>query len=230
MYGKHCCFSAIDNKNRNIKEIYCISQLKDDVKARFDKTGRIIDIQQKNRHEIDALFKYDTVHQGIAMRVSPLSTRDLSITSNMRQILVLDHLTDSHNIGAIWRTADALGAEAIITTRDGTPMENGVWAKNASGTIETLPHICVTNLASTLKQLQKQGFWIIGMDGYAQSSIKDVPSYDKMALVMGAEGKGMRELTKKHCDLTAYLPINSSVESLNVSTATAIALYELFTL
>ncbi len=230
MFGRHAVLAAIGNTKRRIHEIYVTAQTAGDVEQSLAEHQRNIKLSIKKRHELDELFPHDAVHQGIVARTSPLPVEKLAATKDMRQLLILDHVTDPHNIGAIWRTAAAFGTEAIITTRDSAPSENGTWAKNASGTLEILPNICVTNLASTIKELKKQGFWIIGMEGSSPMSIKDAPDYDKVAVIMGAEGKGLRDLTQKQCDLLVHLPISSTVESLNVSNAAAIALYELFTL
>ena len=140
-------------------------------------------------------------------------------------VLILDQVTDPHNVGAIIRSAAAFGAKAIITTDRHAPPESGVLAKSASGALEALPWVRVTNLSRAMDQLADMGYWRIGLDGHAKQDVRDVDFGDNIALVLGAEGKGIRKGTADHCDGLVKLPISRTIESLNVSNAAAVALY-----
>ena len=142
-------------------------------------------------------------------------------------ILLLDQVTDPQNIGAIIRSCVAFETLALILQDKNSPTESGAMAKASAGMIEQLPICRVTNLSRAISQLKDSGFWVIGMDGYATTYIDGINKTGKIAIVMGSEGKGMRRLVEENCDATVKLPIAPSVESLNVSTAAAIALYEI---
>ncbi len=141
-------------------------------------------------------------------------------------VLILDQVTDPHNVGAIIRSAAAFGARAIITTDRHAPPESGTLAKSASGALEVLPWVRVTNLSRALDSLAEMGYWRLGLDGTAEMSIREADFGKNIALVMGAEGRGLRKGSRTHCDALIKLPIRRTVESLNVSNAAAIALYE----
>ena len=142
-------------------------------------------------------------------------------------LLVLDQVTDPQNIGAIIRSCAAFGSMALIIQDKNSPQESGAMLKAAAGTFENMPICRVTNLSRALDQLKKAGFWVVGMDGYAKTNIDKMDKKGRLAIVMGSEGKGMRRLIEESCDLTVRLPIAENVESLNVSTAAAVVLYEL---
>lgn len=172
----------------------------------------------------------DSVHQGIALLTAPLPNAHIDecgpvMEGQKNLVLVLDQVTDPHNVGAIIRSATAFGAKAIITTDRHAPPESGTLAKSASGALETLPWVRVTNLSRTLDQLAEMGYWRIGLDGHANTNINEADFGDNIALVLGAEGKGLRKGTTDHCDAIVKLPISGTVESLNVSNAAAVALY-----
>jgi len=163
------------------------------------------------------------------MEVAPLAESSLA---NLRHIdigilIVLDQVTDPHNVGAIIRTAKALGALGIIMTERNAPPLSGVLAKAASGALELLPIWKVTNLARTLDELKKDGFWTVGLDERAPKFLSKADLPPKLALLMGAEGEGLRRLTQEKCDFIAKLPTDPNFSTLNVSIATALALYEL---
>ena len=140
-------------------------------------------------------------------------------------LLVLDQVTDPHNMGAILRSAAAFGAIGIVTQDRHSPPESGVVAKAASGALERMPWVRVVNLARALEEIAEAGFWRIGLTGDAETDLKDALGPDRIALVLGAEGAGLRHNTREHCDAVARLPITDAVESLNVSNAAAVALY-----
>ena len=142
-------------------------------------------------------------------------------------VLILDQVTDPQNIGAIIRSAVAFNTLALILQDKNSPLENGAMDKAAAGMIEHLPIVRVTNLSRAIEQLKDAGFWTVGMDGYAQTTIDKLNKSGKTAIIMGSEGKGMRRLVEESCDISVKLPISPMTESLNVSTAAAIALYEI---
>lgn len=178
---------------------------------------------------LEALLPQGAVHQGMALEVLPLEAPSLeTIAATGRPVLLLDQVTDPHNIGAILRSAAAFEAACVIVTDYHAPEETGVLAKSASGALEIMPLLRVTNLVHTMKQLKELGYWIAGMDGKAEQTLKQAKLSGKTALVMGAEGAGLRRLTQENCDYLVKLPIAPQMESLNVSNAAAIALYELY--
>ncbi|WP_448213600.1 23S rRNA (guanosine(2251)-2'-O)-methyltransferase RlmB [Colwellia sp. MEBiC06753] len=176
-------------------------------------------------------------HQGVIARVTPgrtYSENDLDeilaqadANNQSPFLLILDGVTDPHNLGACLRNADAAGVQAIIVPKDNAARLTATVRKVAVGAAETVPLVQVTNLARTMKQLQKMGVWIIGTAGETDTCLYDVKLSGPMALVMGAEGKGMRRLTREHCDQLVKLPMAGSVSSLNVSVATGICLFEI---
>ncbi|WND02808.1 23S rRNA (guanosine(2251)-2'-O)-methyltransferase RlmB [Temperatibacter marinus] len=172
----------------------------------------------------------DSPHQGILLEVLPLrekSIEDFNEAGDRQLMLILDQVTDPQNVGACLRAGAALGAHALITPDRNCPLENGTIARTSAGGLESLPWLRIGNLAATLDDLKDKGFWVVGLDGDTDTSLREIDSNGKIALVMGNEGRGMRDLTRKQCDIIAKIPMTGRVESLNVATAAAIALYEL---
>jgi 23S rRNA (guanosine2251-2'-O)-methyltransferase len=174
-------------------------------------------------------------HQGVAARVQPVTqARSLDdVLDQLEQgdagaplLLVLDGVTDPHNLGACLRVADGAGAQAVVAPKDHAAGINATVAKVASGAAETVPYFMVTNLARTLNELKERQIWVIGTSDDATQSIYDVDLKGPVALVLGAEGPGMRQLTRKTCDQLVHIPMQGAVESLNVSVASAVCLYE----
>ena len=233
LYGKHAVLAALENPMRKIKRLMITKRSHDQYQQ------ALTDIHLNHRAlnpEIAAIEVFeknlpaDSVHQGIALLTEPLPDSHMdeccvALKEQKNLVLVMDQVTDPHNVGAIIRSAAAFGAKAIITTDRHAPPESGVLAKSASGALEALPWVRVTNLSRALDQLAEMGYWRIGLDGYAKQDIRDADFGDNIALVLGAEGKGIRKGTADHCDGLVKLPISRTVESLNVSNAAAVALY-----
>ena len=183
------------------------------------------------RDELDRLVSGR--HQGVVAKVRParvLRERDLDVLldrlSYQPLLLVLDGITDPHNLGACLRTADAAGVDAVIAPKDNSASLNATVSKVACGAAEVVPFVQVTNLARTLRDLQQRGIWLIGTAGEAEIELYQADLKGAIAVVMGAEGKGLRRLTREHCDHLVKLPMAGSVSSLNVSVATGICLFE----
>jgi 23S rRNA (guanosine2251-2'-O)-methyltransferase len=184
------------------------------------------------REAITKLLPADTVHQGVAVLVDPLPERDLGDICRAAEmaeravLVLLDQITDPHNVGAILRTSAAFGVMAVITTERHSAPESGALAKAASGMLETVPLVRITNLAQALDTLRKTGVWCVGLSGDGPTTLcgPDLPA--RIALVFGAEGVGLRRLTRERCDEVAKLALPGAFTSLNVSNACATALYE----
>ena len=174
---------------------------------------------------LDARLGADAVHQGVLLEARPLPDLDISdiaVTSGL--VLVLDQITDPHNVGAILRTAAAFAVDAVIVTDRHAPEFSGVLAKTASGGLEHVPLIEVVNLARALDQLGEAGFLRVGLDSEGPASLEDTPLSRPTVLLLGAEGKGLRRLTRERCDVLARLDMPGAIKSLNVSNACAVAL------
>jgi 23S rRNA (guanosine2251-2'-O)-methyltransferase len=179
--------------------------------------------------DLGRLVPADAPHQGVVIEVEPLGDvwldEIVAGAGNRAVLLVLDQVTDPHNVGAILRSAAAFGAVGIVTQDRHSPPESGALAKAASGALETTPWVRAVNLARALEEIAEAGFWRIGLTGDADTKLKEALGPERVALVLGAEGPGLRPNTREHCDSLARLPITSAVESLNVSNAAAVALY-----
>lgn len=234
LYGRHAVIAALNNSERKIIKLLCTAENASEAKKIC--TGRGLPETTVNivdRKEIDRILPREAVHQGFALYCAELpgySLEDVCILAEKQadcHLLILDQVTDPQNIGAIIRSCVAFDTLALIMQDKNSPAETGAMDKAAAGTIEHLPICRVTNLSRAIENLKKAGFWIVGMDGYAKTTIDKMNKRGKIALVMGSEGKGMRRLVEENCDETVRLPISEHVESLNVSTAAAIALYEI---
>ncbi len=174
---------------------------------------------------LDRLLGGEAVHQGVAVEVAPLPSMAFEDLKDARLIVVLDQITDPHNVGAILRSSVAFAADAVVTTGRHAPAETGVLAKAASGALDAIPLVEVQNLARALEELGAMGFTRIGLDSEAESPIEEAMTGARIALVLGAEGKGLRRLTRDTCDRLARLTVPGTIASLNVSNAAVLALY-----
>jgi 23S rRNA (guanosine2251-2'-O)-methyltransferase len=237
IYGRHAVIAALENPDRNCHRLM-VTQ--DFVKSHGDELEKALrstnrkrpDPEVQDRRIIEDMLQ-GAVHQGIALQADPLPRisledilDDLS-DSPSALVIALDQATDPQNIGAVLRSAAAFGASGVIIPDKNAPETTATMAKTACGALERIPFIRVTNLSRSMDQLRESGFWSVGMDGYAEQMISKVDLKGKVLLVMGSEGTGLRRLTKEKCDFLAKIPISQAVESLNLSNATAVALYEI---
>ncbi|MCV2886423.1 23S rRNA (guanosine(2251)-2'-O)-methyltransferase RlmB [Aestuariibacter sp. AA17] len=234
LYGIHAMDAVISREPERIIEMFVLKGRDDERLTHIINQARRfgISIQFCQRRVLDDKVDGEQ-HQGVVARAKPgkqFTETDLDdIVANAKQafLLVLDGVTDPHNLGACLRTADAAGVDAIVVPKDKSAKLTATARKVACGAAETVPLIQVTNLSRTLKDLQKAGVWIVGTAGEAEQTLYDTKLTGPTALVMGAEGKGMRRLTRENCDELVKLPMAGSVSSLNVSVATGICLYEI---
>lgn len=229
IYGRHAVISALRNPRRKIQKLF----VSPENRAEIEKIGVSVSFTVADKKDFAKYLPQDAVHQGFMLFCQRLDTYDIADFIMMAEdvdrchILILDQVTDPQNVGAIIRSAAAFGTLGIVMQDKNSPLESGAMDKAAAGTIEFVPIARVTNLSRAIEQLKNAGFWVLGMDGYAETTIDKVNKDGKNAIVMGSEGKGMRRLVQENCDSSVKLPISPNVESLNVSTAAAIALYEL---
>ena len=178
--------------------------------------------------DLDKSLGPEAIHQGVMLETRPLPPRRLEALKESPLLLVLDQVTDPHNVGAILRSAEVFGARAVIAPRHHSAPETGALAKTASGALERQPYLKVTNLADAMVELKEMGYTLIGLDGEADLTLAEalVPTKGRpLALVMGAEGPGLRERTRETCDVIARIPYDGAFGSLNVSNAAAVSLY-----
>ncbi len=224
LWGKHAVAAAVDNPDRKVVKAWATRDAAEFMQFPADVPVTLADVADLGR-----LVPNDAPHQGIVIEVEPLENAwldDLLANAPERSVLlVLDQVTDPHNVGAIFRSAAAFGAIGIVTQDRHSPPESGALAKAASGTLETVPWVRAVNLARALDDIAEAGFWRIGLSGDAETDLKAALGPKRIALVLGAEGPGLRPNTRAHCDALARLPITGAVESLNVSNAAAVALY-----
>ena len=222
-WGRHAVAAALANDERQIHRIWVTRE----AAAQYD-IPTSIPVTFADVADLGRLVPRDAPHQGIVAEVERLDdillADLLDQAEDGRPLLVLDQVTDPHNVGAILRSAAAFNALGIVTQDRHAPPESGALAKAASGALETMPWVRVVNLARALDDIAAAGFWRIGLTGEAEQTLAEALGPARVALVLGAEGEGMRQNTEAHCDALARLPI-SGIESLNVSNAAAVALY-----
>lgn len=224
-YGRHAVIAALANPNRVVRKIW---GTRDALNA-LDLPP-VLPIVYADVADLGRMVPSDAPHQGIVAEVEPLDDVWLGDAleagqDDRRPVLVLDQVTDPHNVGAILRSAAAFDALCIVTQDRHAPPESGVLARSASGALEIVPWVRVVNLARALDEIAEAGYWRIGLDGEADTILGEAIGESRVALVLGAEGEGLRHNSMAHCDILAKLPISLRMESLNVSNAAAIALY-----
>jgi 23S rRNA (guanosine2251-2'-O)-methyltransferase len=222
-WGRHAVSAALANPDRRALKLWATRDAAARMELPKELTVTFADVADLGR-----LVPQDAPHQGLVLEVEPLEDvflDELLGAQGNRPLLVLDQVTDPHNVGAILRSAAAFDAAGIVTQDRHSPPESGALARAASGALEVVPWVRVVNLARALEEVAAAGFWRIGLAGKAERLLGDALGTQKVALVLGAEGEGMRQNTVAHCDELARLPISGKVESLNVSNAAAIALY-----
>ena len=224
LYGLHTVRAAIDNPARAIRSMQitrnALNRLEIGDPNALPFTTEIVAPQV-----IDRLLSADAIHQGVVVEAEPLSVRPIEPLKDSQLMLVLDQVTDPHNVGAIMRSAVAFSAGAVITTLRHSPQESGVLAKSASGALELIPYIQVTNLAEATEALHGFRFQTVGLDSEGPAPLEDTLTGDRICLVLGAEGKGLRQKTRATVKALARLDMPGSIKSLNVSNAAAISLY-----
>ncbi len=225
IYGKHPFLAAIENPKRMIYEILITKENLSFIPEKLQNKIKIL-----TNHELAQLLPKEAIHQGFAALVSPLSNINLESFDfpDNAKIAILDQVTDPHNLGAILRSAAAFGIKAVIIPSDNSPEENAIIAKTSCGALEHIPILRVTNISSAIQFLKKNHFWVIGLDGNANQLLDKKLLSGKICIILGAEGKGLRRLTKENCDILAKIPMSNVMESLNVSNAAVIAFYEAY--
>jgi len=224
LYGLHTVRSAIDNPRRRIKSMLVTRNGAERLEI-GDLAALPFPAEIVEPRDIDRITGSDAVHQGVLIEAEPLKPKRLDALGDTNLVLVLDQVTDPHNVGAIMRSAVAFGAGALITTARHSPQESGVLAKAASGALEHIDQIEVKNLADAIGQLHDAGFQTIGLDSDGPAELETSFSGGKIALVLGAEGKGLRQRTRETVTTLARLDMPGAIRSLNVSNAAAVSLY-----
>lgn len=228
LYGVHAVAAALANPERRIRKLMATENAENRLSEAIAE--RKLPIDRVRPKDLDRLLGPDTVHQGILAEAEPLPEPALddlirAAGSGGGPLMVLDQVTDPHNVGAVLRSAAVFGAAGLITTRRHSPPLNGTLAKSASGALELVPLALVQNLARTLDELKSAGVTVIGLDGDGETLLDDAPLTGAVAFVLGAEGKGLRQLTRETCDKVCRIGTAGALASLNVSNAAAIALH-----
>ncbi|HVZ14325.1 MAG TPA: RNA methyltransferase [Bauldia sp.] len=223
IYGIHAVSAALANPRREIRRLLATSNALSRLGNLPARPGVVT--EPATPRDLDRLLGPDTVHQGVALEVAPLAPVGIEALANARLVVVLDQVTDPHNVGAIMRSAVAFAADAVVTTGRHAAIETGTLAKAASGALDRIAWIEVPNLARALEEIGAMGFTRVGLDSEATTDIEDAIVGERIALVLGAEGKGLRRLTRDSCDALARLSVPGAIASLNVSNAAVLALY-----
>ena len=225
LWGRHPVEAALKNPARQHRKLWAT---REGIETLDGELPPDFPVEYADVSDLARLVAKDAPHQGLVLECEQLPNvflNEVATGDPARPVVVLDQVTDPHNVGAILRSAAAFGAACIVTQDRHAPPEGGVLAKSASGALESVPWVRVVNLARALDELAEAGYWRIGMAGEAEATLAEALPAGPLAVVMGAEGEGMRHNIAQHCDALARLPISSSIESLNVSNATAITLY-----
>ncbi len=223
LYGWHTVKAALENPARNIRKFLAT----ENAARRLAEEGVPTPIEPEivRPGAIADRLPPDAVHQGIYLEADPLPSPEIEQIATPGAVLVLDQITDPHNVGAILRTAAGFAVAAVVTTARHSPEATGVLAKSASGALEYVPIVTVQNLARALETLKERGYLAVGLDSTGDGDLSELPLRAPLALVLGAEGKGLRQLTRATCNAVARLDLPGRIKSLNVSNAAALALY-----
>ena len=228
LWGRHAVTAALANPGRTIRKLWGSHE----AIAALGLSPSHFPVQYAEAADLARMVPHDAPHQGLVLECDPLPDAWLdelfdlaSDPADRRPIVVLDQVTDPHNVGAVLRSAVAFDALGIVTQDRHAPPESGALARAASGALEMMPWVRVVNLARALEEMAEAGYWRVGLTGHATVLIGEAMTPGKLALVLGAEGEGMRQNTEAHCDVLARLPIAPRIESLNISNAAAVALY-----
>lgn len=232
IYGIHAVEAAIRNQPENVLQVF-VQQGRND-----NRVKTILNLAKNSGVSLQAISNDKLKekcpkarHQGVVAEVRRSQSSTVSLEDILEKqsvlLLILDEVQDPHNIGACLRTADAIGVDAVIVSKNRSPALSPVMRNVASGAAETVPYIMVSNLARALEKIKESNVWVMGTSGDADQTIYDTSVNQRIVLVMGSEGKGMRRLTREACDELISIPMQGSVESLNISVATAVCLYEI---
>ncbi len=226
IFGSHAVAAALANPERRVRAAFMTENAENKLAAGL--AGRNLTVERMTPRDLDKRLGSDTVHQGALIEVDDLPEKAFKVIAREaagRPLIVLDQVTDPHNVGAILRSAAVFGAAGLVMTQRHSPPLGGVLAKSASGALELVPIVRVQNLARTLTDLKAAGFLIVGLDGQADTLVEEMEWPPLVAFVLGAEGKGLRELTGQTCDRVVRVATDGPLNSLNVSNAAAIALH-----
>jgi 23S rRNA (guanosine2251-2'-O)-methyltransferase len=223
LYGVHVVVEALANPRRKLRRLWATKNGVDRLGEAIAKAGIEPELVMPN--VLDRLVGSDAVHQGIVLEADALDQPDLHQIPRQGIVVMLDQVTDPHNVGAIFRSCAAFNVTAVVTTARHSAETTGVLFKAASGATELVPFVKVTNLARAMAEMKEYGFRIIGLDSEAPAPIETEAGKSPLVLVMGAEGKGLRQLTRENCDALVKLDLPGAIKSLNVSNAAALALY-----
>jgi len=226
LYGIHAVKAALGNPQRKSRRCVLTGHAAESI---AEPLLRGVAVQLAEVEQVARLLPAGAVHQGVALQCDPLPRRDLrdiAVGAGPKIVLILDQISDPHNVGAILRSAAAFDAAAVIVQDRHAPPESGALAKAASGGLDLVPYMPVVNIARALEQLGEAGFWRVALGGDAGVPLAQAIVDGDLALVLGSEGEGVRQLVRARCDQSAAIPTGKRMESLNVSNAAAIALYE----
>jgi 23S rRNA (guanosine2251-2'-O)-methyltransferase len=228
-WGRHAVTAALANPERTVRKLWGTREALASLSL-----PSLLPVVYADVADLGRMVPADAPHQGLVIEVDPLEEIWLGDLleqgrDDRRPLVILDQVTDPHNVGAVLRSAAAFDALGIVTQDRHAPPESGALARSASGALETVPWVRVVNLARALDEISEADFWRVGLTGHANQMLGEVIGDARIAIVLGAEGEGMRQNTEAHCDQLAKLPISPKVESLNVSNAAAIALYAITT-
>ncbi|WP_159999810.1 23S rRNA (guanosine(2251)-2'-O)-methyltransferase RlmB [Roseomonas sp. 18066] len=229
LYGLHAVAAALANPRRRFKRLLLTTEAEAALEAKLPKPWKL-QAERVERSRFQTFLTEDAVHQGAALLADPLPPVHLddALAASRGTVLLLDQVTDPRNVGAILRSAAAFGAAAVIMQDRNAPPETGAMARAAVGALDTVPVVREVNLSRAIVTLQKAGYWVMGLDGAATTTLAAAKPKDRpVALVLGAEDSGLRRLQRETCDELVKLPITDAIESLNVSVAASVALYEL---